>query len=121
MHGMKKTGLLAVLALLVPAPALAQQRTGIDETPEGTALVLVHPRPVADRAQAYLDRIAALDDGGPQLNAVIVVNPEAPLIAVQNTELPLEGRTVLVKDNIETREWPTTAIRFASICGSVSR
>jgi amidase len=59
--------------------------------------------------RTYLERIAALDDAGPTLNAVITVNPDAAAIAVRSAELPLEGRTVLVKDNIETREWPTTA------------
>ena len=62
-------------------------------------------------AQAYLDRIAALDDAGPQLNAVISVNPDAPEEArvAEAAGTLLAGRTVLVKDNIETRELPTTA------------
>ena len=62
-------------------------------------------------AQTYLARIAALDDAGPQLNAVIAVNPQAPedARAAEAAGLPLAGRTVLVKDNIETRELPTTA------------
>jgi amidase len=69
----------------------------------------------ADRAKEARDqlaRIAALDDdpAGPQLNAVIVVNPVAPdQAAAQAGKGPLDGRTVLVKDNVETREWPTTA------------
>ena len=65
----------------------------------------------ADDASAYLDRIAALDDAGPKLNAVIASNPDAPAQAAEAEAagLPLAGRTVLVKDNIETREWPTTA------------
>ena len=62
-----------------------------------------------DDAAAYLARIAELDDAGPQLNAVIVVNPNAPAEARAAAGLPLGGRTVLVKDNVETREWPTTA------------
>ncbi|MBX7483173.1 amidase [Qipengyuania qiaonensis] len=62
-------------------------------------------------ARTYLDRIAAIDDAGPQLNAVIAVNPDAPHEAAEAEAqgLPLAGRTVLVKDNIETRELPTTA------------
>ena len=60
-------------------------------------------------AEGYLARIAALDDAGPQLNSVIVVNPNAPAEARAAAGLPLGGRTVLVKDNVETREWPTTA------------
>lgn len=64
-----------------------------------------------DRARAYLGRIAALDDAGPRLDAVIVAaQPDAAAAAADAAaSLPLVGRTVLVKDNIETREWPTTA------------
>jgi amidase len=62
-----------------------------------------------DDAAAYLARIAELDDAGPEINSVIVVNPNAPAEARAAAGLPLGGRTVLVKDNIETREWPTTA------------
>lgn len=64
--------------------------------------------PGAD-AEADLSRIARIDDDGPRLNAVIVTNPRAPDEARASAQLPLAGRTVLVKDNIETREWPTTA------------
>jgi amidase len=39
----------------------------------------------------------------------MVTNPNAPAEARAAASLPLGGRTVLVKDNIETREWPTTA------------
>lgn len=64
-----------------------------------------------EKARAYLARIAALDDAGPQVNAVIVTATpdEAAAAADAAASLPLMGRTVLVKDNIETREWPTTA------------
>lgn len=60
---------------------------------------------------AYLGRIAALDDGGPRLDAVIAKADEKTAVAAADAaiKLPLVGRTVLVKDNIETREWPTTA------------
>ncbi|WP_240504492.1 amidase [Tsuneonella mangrovi] len=59
-------------------------------------------------AQAYLDRIKALDG---TIHSVIVTNPDAPAEAdaAAKARLPLGGRTVLVKDNIETREWATTA------------
>lgn len=62
-------------------------------------------------AHDELATIAARDDAGPDLGAVIVVKDRATLdreIAAAK-DLPLQGRTVLVKDNIETREWPTTA------------
>lgn len=59
--------------------------------------------------QAYLDRIAAFDDAGPRLNAVIEVNPNAILeadaldAARANGDVrgPLHGIPVLVKDNID--------------------
>lgn len=58
----------------------------------------------------YIERIRTLDDAGPQINAVIVYDPAAE---AKSRELaatgPLKGRTVLVKDNIETAEWPTSA------------
>ena len=65
----------------------------------------------AQDARDYRARIAALDDAGPELNAVIVAAEaeEAARAATAAAGLPLAGRTVLVKDNIETREWPTTA------------
>jgi len=62
-------------------------------------------------AALYLRRIAEIDDAGPMLNAVIVTNPDAPELAraAGEARLRLGGRTVLVKDNIETREFTTTA------------
>lgn len=62
--------------------------------------------------QLYLERIAALDDDGPQLHAVIELNPEALDIADQldqeraNGQIrgPLHGIPVLIKDNIDTAD-----------------
>ena len=65
----------------------------------------------AEDAVADLARIAALDDSGPEIDSVIVTltAEDAAAQAAEATDQPLGGRTVLVKDNIETREWPTTA------------
>ncbi|QWC56282.1 amidase [Erythrobacter sp. 3-20A1M] len=91
---------LALAALALPASAVCAQETiVIQETA---------PAAISD-TQAQIERIRTLDDAGPTLNAVIVYDPDAARQAVANTERPLQGRTVLVKDNIETREWPTTA------------
>lgn len=59
--------------------------------------------------QAYLDRIAALDDAGPTLNAVIELNPDALLEAERldgerkagKSRGPMHGIPVLIKDNID--------------------
>ena len=58
-------------------------------------------------AQIYGLRIAALDDAGPMLNAVILIDPAVADGCIAGQLLVC--RTVLVKDNIETSEWPTTA------------
>lgn len=95
---------LCGLALVLSPAATAAQGAGDQPILPGTSAA-------QDAAERQLERIAALDDAGPQLNAVIAVNPEAPEQAriAEEAGLPLGGMTVLVKDNIETRDMPTTA------------
>lgn len=52
----------------------------------------------------YLARIAAIDDAGPALNAVLAVNPDAAKdeAAARKIAGPLSGKVLLIKDNIET-------------------
>jgi len=60
--------------------------------------------------QAYLDRIAEIDDAGPMLNAVIEINAQAVAEATAldaerkagKLRGPLHGIPVLLKDNIDT-------------------
>ena len=68
--------------------------------------------------QWSLDRIAAIDDAGPTLNAVLATNPDALAIADERDAErragrirgPLHGIPVLLKDNIDTGDrMPTTA------------
>jgi amidase len=62
--------------------------------------------------QIYLDRIGALDRHGPQLGAVLQINPDALGIAAEldrerrsgGPRAPLHGVPILVKDNIETQD-----------------
>ncbi len=82
------------------------------------------PAQRAAEAKAYLATIARLDDAekGPQLNAVIAANPAAPQEAARLAGTgPLDGRTVLIKDNVETREWPTTAGSLALVANRTNR
>lgn len=73
-------------------------------------------------AQAYLDRIAAIDAAGPTLRAVIELNPDALDIAraldqeraAKGPRGPLHGVPVLIKDNI------ATADRMATTAGSLA-
>ncbi|MFN9579353.1 MAG: amidase [Novosphingobium sp.] len=103
--------------LAAPALALAialAATTAVAETPAQRAA----------EAKAYLATIARLDDAekGPQLNAVIAGNPAAPQEAARLAGTgPLDGRTVLIKDNVETREWPTTAGSLALVANRTNR
>lgn len=67
--------------------------------------------------QMYLDRIAAYDKQGPYLNAIIMVNPKALAEASRLDSIykatgkfvgPLHGIPVIVKDNYDTYDMPTT-------------
>ncbi|WP_409421783.1 amidase family protein [Pseudaeromonas sp. ZJS20] len=67
--------------------------------------------------QQYLDRIAAYDRTGPTLNSVIAVSDDALTYAREQDDAlasgesmqPLQCVTVLLKDNIDTADMPTTA------------
>jgi len=107
---------LAPLALLLVAAAPAPQpdrsiaQVGADLAAGRTSSVaLVHH---------YLARIAAIDQAGPHLNAVLAVNPHALADAAQSDSQrkaghvrgPLEGVPILIKDNIDSADpMPTTA------------
>ena len=79
---------------------------------------------VRGAAAAQVAAIQNLDDDpkGPQLNAVIVYNSnaayEAALLAHTGR---LQGKTVLIKDNVETRDFPTTAGSLALANNSTGR
>lgn len=65
----------------------------------------------------FLARIAAYDQRGPALNAIAALNPDALIAAdaldaerrTRGARGPLHGIPVLVKDNYETIEMPTSA------------
>lgn len=108
-----------VLALLLawPASASAQEFDVVE-----TTISRVHDAMAGGRltcrglVQGYLDRMAAYDKSGPTLNTIQNVNPRAleeadSLDAARRSGGPV-GRLhcipVLVKDQIETRDLPTT-------------
>jgi amidase len=96
-------------------PPFELSELGIAELREG----LAKKRWTATRlAGLYLARIASLDRRGPELRAMIAVNPGALAIAADlDRELaagrsrgPLHGIPVVVKDNLDTHDrMPTTA------------
>ncbi len=117
---------LPFVALVIGvAPAAAQQpsppRLPFDVTETTIADVHAAMRAGAltcrELVTAYLQRIAAYDRNGPALNALIVVNPAALTVADSLDRLARSGRLtgplhcipVIVKDNFETTDLPTTA------------
>jgi amidase len=67
---------------------------------------------IKEVVQAYLDRIDSIDKHGPELNSMIVINPDAIQIAEElDKEMkagkirgPLHGIPVVLKDNIDTHD-----------------
>lgn len=70
--------------------------------------------------QLYLDRIDAFNKKGPAINAVLMLNPNAMAEAraldnermTQGRRSPMHGIPVVIKDNLDTADMPTTAGSF---------
>jgi amidase len=77
--------------------------------------------------EVYLARIAALDRRGPELRALLEINPEALAIAdaldaerrAKGARGPLHGIPILLKDNIATHDLMTTTAGSLALAGSV--
>jgi Asp-tRNA(Asn)/Glu-tRNA(Gln) amidotransferase A subunit family amidase len=78
--------------------------------------------------QMYLDRIEAYDQKGPSLNAIVLVNPKAleradeldREFARDGITRPLQCVPMIVKDNYDTFDLPTTAGSL-SLAGSIPK
>ncbi len=132
--GRTRTGWLVLcVGVLVPAPAdiqADQQRNRFDlesaTIPEINAAFDSGALTSVGLVELYLARIDAYDLRGPALNAVIVLNPHALELAAALDEeraasgprSPLHGIPVLVKDNFNTVDMPTTAGSVA-LAGSI--
>ena len=66
--------------------------------------------------QLYLNRIATYDDSGPNINSILTINPDALETAAQldierrttGARSPLHGVPIILKDNYNTFDLPTT-------------
>src|SRR4029453_17929714 len=98
-----------------PAPALFEVfEQSILDLQEAQAARRVTSKALVE---SCLARIAAYDQAGPQLNAIVLLNPrareEAEAMdrerAAKGPRGPLHGIPVLIKDNYDTADMPTTA------------
>lgn len=111
---------LALLLATTASAALAQQSAPEEkpvarlevprvELPPGVEKLGPRSSPAEATAVGQVYRIMRFDDGPDGINAVIALAPDITAQVRAAQRLPLGGRTVLVKDNVETRELPTTA------------
>jgi amidase len=86
------------------------------------ANMLAGPACAQESVSTYLARIAAIDDAGPMLNAVIVTNPDALKAekAARAISGPLSGKVILVKDNIETKDAMATTAGSLALKSNVT-
>jgi Asp-tRNA(Asn)/Glu-tRNA(Gln) amidotransferase A subunit family amidase len=111
--------LLLAVSLLLTAPGVAfAQDFEIEEATiaEVHAAFLSGDLTCVDLVQGYLDRIEAYDQQGPRLNTIANLNPAAldeaarfdQALASGGLSGPLHCIPVLLKDQVETRDLPTT-------------
>src|SRR5213594_4936288 len=121
---MKNVFISAALALLITGRLAAQQ----DFTPEEATISATHAAFAAGKTtcvqlvRAYLNRIQAYDHRGAALNAIITINPKAletaaemDRVAAANTTTlrPLHCIPVILKDNYDTADMPTSGVSVA--------
>src|SRR5690349_448183 len=124
--------ILLLAALLAPASTFGQTATPTSiPTQHNEATVAQLQAEMASGSltseqltQEYINRILALDQNGPGVNAVIELNPDA-LVMARNADAlrrrgivlgPLHGIPVLLKDNIDTGDkMQTSAGSFALV------
>ena len=105
--------LMAVLPAAACAPEFQVEETTIAEI---NAAMEAGRLTAEELVQSYLDRIEAYDKDGPYLNSIITVNEGALDRARELDEAfaesgfvgPLHGIPMIVKDNYDTYDLPTT-------------
>ncbi|GIW53186.1 MAG: amidase [Gemmatimonadales bacterium] len=107
------------VSILLAGQSLAQQQVEVFEAsiPELQQAMSSGRVTSVELVEAYLARIAAYDRAGPQLNSLIRVNPRAREEAAaldrerarSGPRGPLHGIPVILKDNFDTYDLPTTA------------
>jgi amidase len=118
----RRTFLEAAGAVLAASAGVRAQRPAASYDAFEKSLLELQADMTAGRTTAvelvryYRRRIDALDQAGPALNAVIALHPQAEAMASAldaerrrgRTRGPLHGIPALLKDNLETKDMPTT-------------
>jgi len=110
------TGLLALFVFLAPVVRGATFELTTATVEDINAAFAAGALTSEKLTSLYLARIAAYDQVGPKLNAIITLNPHALEDAraldaerkAKGPRSPLHGIPVLVKDNFDTFDFPTT-------------
>ncbi|WP_411280447.1 amidase family protein [Gemmatimonas sp.] len=131
---MKIRAMMVVMALIgVSATASAQPSARLELTEasitEVQAALTAGRMSSVQLVRQYLARIAAYDHAGPELNSLIRVNPKAAAeAAVLDAERkagkvrgPMHGIPVIIKDNYDTGDMPTSAGSLALATSQPSR
>ena len=119
MSGVADRGIAACFAVLLLAGC---QGDAVEFDPYETSIIEIHKAMAAGDVTArqlveyYLARIEAYDKQGPAINSIITINPNAHARAdeldraFRNFELtgPLHGIPMIVKDNYDTVDMPTS-------------
>ena len=103
----------------LPAGLSAAEKTfRLEETTIAEIQEAVDARALSSEklVELYLARIAVYDRAGPRLNSIMFINPNAKAEAValdneradKGSRSPLHGIPVLLKDNIDVANMPTT-------------
>ncbi len=113
---------MRTLASCTATIALAAISTVVQAQEERQQIILREaPVVFLEETARQVERIRALDQAGPMLNAVIAYDDEGGGVFASVLETPLQGRSVMVKDNIEVIYWPTTAGSLALANNSTGR
>ena len=114
--------LVSVLAVIPVQRASAQDSFAYEATIDELQEAMASRRVTAvDLVDAFMARIAAYDREGPRLNAMVRLNPNARTEAEQldrerafnGPRGPLHGIPIILKDNYDTFDMPTTGASIA--------
>ncbi len=109
----------------LPAPPFALEELTIDDL---QSRMRSGSETSASLTRQYIERIGAMDQSGPAINAVLELNPDAEAIAARldgerksgKVRGPLHGVPVLIKDNIDTADKMHTSAGSLALAGNIA-